>query len=44
MIGRSARRLGIDPAEAKPGQIKLVDKHVDNTNRNGVYLTGKSTS
>ena len=33
MIGGSARRLRIDPVKAKPGQIKFVDKHVDNTNR-----------
>jgi len=33
MIGRTAGRLGIDPAEPKPGQIELVDKDVDHPNR-----------
>jgi len=33
MIGRSARRQPLDPAEAKIGKIKLVNKDIDHPNR-----------
>src|SRR5436190_2616909 len=33
VIRRPAGRLGIDPAEPKPGQIEFVDKDLDYANR-----------
>lgn len=33
MIRRAARRLRLDPPEAKSAEIKLIDKHVDHANR-----------
>src|SRR6266850_1919357 len=33
MIGRPSRRLWLDTAKAQPGQIKLIDKHIDRPDR-----------
>jgi hypothetical protein len=32
MIGRPSRRLRLDAAKTKPGQIKLIDKNLDRPN------------